>query len=255
MIIDGHAHLTREAYGGAARLYERMAFAGIDRTVLVPGGMLDVRRMSAYLTGQAQPDTSSIPNDVVEELVTADPDRFIGYYCVNPHRGDEAVHDFRAAVARGFAGLKLAPLVHRFPLTSPTVHALAAACGELGVPFYSHVVAHATASTDKMGLLAEAFPGTTFIVGHMGFGPADEVAIDVAARHDNVFLETSGGSFLGIQLALSRLGPTKLIFGSEFPMHDQYLELEKLRLVASDHALEQITGRNLSFIHESEGAK
>jgi predicted TIM-barrel fold metal-dependent hydrolase len=253
MIIDGHAHVTRADYGSAARLRERMDRAGIDRAVLVPGGMIDVRRMTAYLTGQAQPE-ASIPNDVVEELIAADPARFLGFYCVNPNLGDAVVGELRAAIGRGFSGLKLAPMVHRFPLTSPTVGALAEACGELGVPFYSHVIGHPSASTDKIGALARQFPQTTFILGHMGFGPADDVAIDVGAENDNVFLETSGGSFLGIEGALARLGPGKLIFGSEFPMHHPQLELEKLRLMASGDALAQITGGNLQRLLGSRSA-
>lgn len=245
MIIDGHAHVTREGYGNAELLRRRMRETGIDRTVLVPGGMIDVRRMSAYVTGAAQPNTTSIPNDVVEQLIREDPVHFAGFYCVNPGVGMACVEDFRAALGRGFHGLKLAPIVHRFRLDLPSVKELALTCAEFGVPFYSHVIADAGASTEKMGELAAEFKETLFIIGHMGLGPADTLAVDVAAKYDNVLLETSGGSFLGIQSALARLGASKLIYGSEFPLHHQSVELHKLELLVKDSDFELVAGGNM----------
>ncbi|MFQ5896819.1 MAG: amidohydrolase family protein [Candidatus Methylomirabilia bacterium] len=245
MIIDGHAHVTEADYGSPDRLSAQMAEAGITQAVLVPGGMIDVRRMTRYLTGQEPVPEGAIPNGVVERLVAQNPGRFFGFYCVNPHDGDRAVEAFRDAIGRGFRGLKLAPLVHRFALTSETVRDLAEACGALGVPFYTHVTYSPGAATDKIGFLAREFPATTFILGHMGFGPADIDAVELALRYDNLYLETSGGSFLVLKLAFERLGAGKLVFGSEFPLYHPRAELEKIRLLADGEAFERIIGTNL----------
>lgn len=40
MIVDGHAHVTEADYGSAELLIAQMIQAGIDRAVLVPGGIL-----------------------------------------------------------------------------------------------------------------------------------------------------------------------------------------------------------------------
>jgi predicted TIM-barrel fold metal-dependent hydrolase len=245
MIIDGHAHVTDADYGAPDLLMRCMASTGIARAVLVPGGMIDVRDMTGHLTGRSLARTDDIPNHLVERLVREYPHRFYGFYCVNPHRGDVVVAEFEQAVRRGFSGLKLAPVVHRFALTARTVLDLAALCGDLGVPFYTHVVYSPGASTEKAGILAREFPGTTFILGHMGFGPADLEAVDLAGRYDNLYLETSGGSFLGIKTALERLGPGKIIYGSEFPLHHPKVELEKLRLLTDGDAFDQVAGLTL----------
>jgi len=245
VIVDGHAHVTEDGYGSPELLAAQMAQANIDRAVLVPGGMIDVRKMTRYITGGEPIHAPAIPNQLVERLIRQRPEKFLGFYCVNPHEGDAAVAEFELAVRRGFRGLKLAPLVHRFSLTSRTVLDLAAACGALGVPLYTHVVYHPGACTEKMGLLAGQFSGTVFILGHMGFGPADMDAIELAARHDNLFLETSGGSYLILKAALERLGPGKLIFGSEFPLHHPQVELEKLDLLLRGPAFEQVTSTNM----------
>lgn len=245
MIIDGHAHVTEADYGSAELLIAQMTQAGIDRAVLVPGGMIDVRKMTRYISGAEPVAASAIPNELVARLIGQHPDKFFGFYCVNPHAGDAAVAELRRAVESGFRGLKLAPLVHRFSLTSKTVFDLADACGDLGVPFYTHVVYSPAASTEKVGVLARQFPHTTFIVGHMGFGPADIDAVELALRHDNLFLETSGGSYLILKAALERLGPEKLIFGSEFPLHHPQVELEKIHLLLRGEGFERVTSKNL----------
>lgn len=245
MIVDGHAHVTEADYGSAELLIAQMIQAGIDRAVLVPGGMIDVRKMTRYISGAEPVAASAIPNELVARLIGQHPDKFFGFYCVNPHEGDAAVAEFERAVERGFRGLKLAPLVHRFSLTSKTVFDLADACGDLGVPFYTHVVYSPGASTEKVGVLARQFSRTTFILGHMGFGPADVDAVELALRRDNLFLETSGGSFLILKAALERLGPGKLIFGSEFPLHHPRVELEKIHLLLRGEDFERVTSKNL----------
>ncbi|RHK58905.1 hypothetical protein DW054_16710 [Dorea formicigenerans] len=136
---------------------------------------------------------------------------------------------------KGFVGLKLAPMVHQFSLSSRIVRELADICGELQIPFYSHVVFSPAASTKKFCTLVEEFPKTTFILGHMGFGPADREAIEYAYNHENMFIETSQGSFINLQYALKRLGSTKLIYGSEFPMYSPYIGLETIKEVVSNN--------------------
>lgn len=249
MIIDAHAHVTYADYGCADLLISEMDAHGIDKAVLFPGGMIDVRKMTTYITGADPVSQDNIPNELVESLFTKYSDKFYGFYCVNPNHGEETVEKFRLAIKRGFSGLKLAPIVHRFALNSRTVHELATACGELDVPLYSHVVFSPGASTEKFGLLAKQFPNTKFILGHMGFGPSDVDAVELAYTCDNIFLESSGGSYLIIKSALERVGPSKLIYGSEFPMQHPQVELEKIRLLAKGEAFDQITSKTfLSLI-------
>jgi uncharacterized protein len=245
MIIDAHAHVTREDYGNKDLLLSQMREAGIDKAILVPGGMIDVRKMTSYLLQRDQPKGEPIPNDVVDELVKEHPDKFLAFHCVNPTHGEKAVDEFRKAIAQGKKGLKLAPLIHRFSLTSNAVKDLAKTCAELGVPFYTHVVFHPDASTEKVAILAKEFPRTTIILGHMGLAPADDQAIECAFQNDNVFLETSVSSYLIVKEALRRLGTGKLIFGSEFPLYHPHLELEKIRILLKEEGFEQVTSKNI----------
>ncbi len=234
MIIDGHAHVSATDFGSADELLRQLDQAGIDKAVCVPGGMIDVRQFSRYLSGRLQPDPN-IPNHLVFEAIARHADRLYGFVCINP-KDAKAADMMRDGFDRGCRGVKLAPTVHRFAFSEPVLAEVAEECGRRGFPVYTHVVPQPGATTGDFAALAQRHPGTSFILGHMGFGPGDVDAIEFAARLPNFYLETSLGNFLIMRDALAKAGPGKLIFGSEFPLSHPKVELEKIKLLdASAH--------------------
>lgn len=229
MIIDAHAHISATEYGATGIYLSQLGEAGIDRGVVVPGGMVDVRKMTDYITGRAKPE-SIVPNNLyLEESCRAHPS-LTGFACVDPH-SPEAVEALEKSFQQGFRGLKLSPLTHQFSFAGKGVAALADCCRSYGFPVYTHVVFSPGASTARFVALARQFPETNFILGHMGFGPADQEALEAAAELDNFFLETSTGSYLHIAEAVKRAGAGKVIFGSEFPLSHPAVELKKILLL------------------------
>lgn len=135
MIIDGHAHISDTDYGNVDKLIEIYNDLGIDRGIIVPGGMLDVRIMTKYVTGTLTPTNVIPPNELIKSALEKYPDRFWGFYCVNPSGGQTVLSEFEDAIRNGFSGLKLSPMNHQFSLSSSVVKELAKLCGELNVPF------------------------------------------------------------------------------------------------------------------------
>ena len=244
MIIDAHAHLVRGDYGNAELYVSQIRQAGIDAGVAVPGGMVDVRRLTDYVTGRAEPSTDPPDNAYVQEAVRAYP-QLVAMHCADPH-ADGAVEGLIAAFENGCRGLKLSPLSHRFSFSARAVHELVECAEAFGLPVYSHVLFNPGASTEKFVALARAYPSVPFILGHMGFGPADPDAVQAAVELDNLFLETSSGNTLHIRLAIEKAGAGKVIFGSEFPLCHPKAELEKiLCLGLSSGDLERVLWRNI----------
>src|SRR6185503_9616178 len=64
--------------------------------------------------------------------------------------------------------------------------------------------------------LIRDFPRVRFVLAHMNFFHPEE-AIDLAARHENVLLDTSWQPAGVIRRAFRRLGETRLLFGSDWP--------------------------------------
>lgn len=247
MVIDGHAHVSASDYGNVAALLHQLDQAGIDRALVVPGGMVDVRQMTRVLMGSVRPDPS-IPNEQVYSAIDRHSDRIYGLVCINPRSGSTAIRMMEDGFRHGCRGVKLAPIVHQFGFNEPVLAEVAAACGERGFPLYTHVLPHPGCTTTDYAALAQRWPGTNFILGHMGFGPGDADAIQLAGDLKNLYLETSLGNYLMLREALQRLGPSKLIFGSEFPLSHPGAELAKICLLEADAQPSILAGNILRLL-------
>lgn len=254
MIIDAHAHISETTYGNAQLYLDQLQEAGIERGIVVPGGMMDVRKMTDYITGRAKPEHSEPNNQYVADFCQSHSEKFKGFVCINPH-DPQALEKLEQGFRDGFVGLKLSPMSHEFSFSSKLVADLTVCCGEHGFPLYSHVVFSPGASTAKFASLAWQFPKTNFILGHMGFGPADQEGLKAATVMDNFYLETSTGNFLHIQEAVKKAGSRKIIFGSEFPLSHPAAELQKIFLLRlPEQKQEQILGGNIkTLLHLDKG--
>jgi len=244
-IIDAHAHISDTSYGNVDIYLDQLKEAGIEQGIVVPGGMLDVRKMTDYITGRAQPENPIPNNSYVQQSCNTHSAALWGLICVNPH-DDDGLLNLENGFKSGYRGLKLSPMSHQFSFASKAVANLAACCGEYGFPVYTHVVYSPGASTARFAALARQFPKTNFILGHMGFGPADQEGLEAAVELDNFYLETSTGNFLHIRESVKRAGPGKIVFGSEFPLSHPKAELEKILLLKlPESEREKILGGNM----------
>jgi predicted TIM-barrel fold metal-dependent hydrolase len=228
MIIDGHAHVSATDFGNADQLLRQLDQAGIDKAVCIAGGTIDLRQFSRVVLGRLQPNPN-VPNHLVYEAIKRHADRFYGFVYLNPK--EKTLETLKEGLDRGCRGVKLAPQVHRFVFKERVLAEVADECGRRGFPVYTHVLPSPGASTADFAELARRHPKTNFILGHMGFGPGDADAIDFAAKIENLYLESSLGNYLILQDAIAKLGPRKLVFGSEFPLSHPKVELEKIRLL------------------------
>jgi len=244
VIIDAHAHISATSYGSAGKYLSQLKEAGIDQGIVVPGGTMDVRKMTDYIIGKATPENPIPDNLYVKESCRIYPS-LQGFACIDPHSPD-AVKALEDSFKQGFRGLKLTPMTHQFSFAGKAVAALAECCGNHGYPLYSHVVFSPGAATARFVALARQFPKTNFILGHMGFGPADREALEAAVELENFFLETSTGSYLHIEQSVEKAGAGKIIFGSEYPLSHPAVELKKILLLGlPDGDSEKILGGNI----------
>jgi uncharacterized protein len=228
MIIDAHCHILPSEQGLEIAL-RYMADANVDHTILVPGGMIPVLGFGDFLRGRQALTTSAPDNDFVRSVFSKYPREFSGFFQVDPafHMQD----DWDEASAQGFLGFKLNPLVNRVSLVAPEVKELCEYLVSRDLPLYTHIVLQGDASLDALELLLKDFRKLKLILGHMGFASTDLSAIQLASRFENVYLETSVGSFVAIQEAVRRIGARRIIFGSEGPVHHVGAELRKIELL------------------------
>ena len=265
-IIDAHAHISEKdlfkdkeggmrAKSSPEKLIEQMNDMGVQRAVI----------MGIRFPGSSEkPDT----NEFIARTVKRHKKRFVGFACVDPRKGNNAVRALEHSIKElGLNGLKLHPCEQQFYPNDPRIYPVIKKAVELRIPIEIHS-GHGTGLL-KFGRpihideLATTFPKATIIMLHMGgskgrFLNNSYEALEVAYKNDNVFLETSWASPNTIKEAIELIGPERVVFGSDYGGGDQNPTFELLKiidlrlrfpnLIRSTDDLELILGGNISRI-------
>lgn len=180
-IIDMHGHLgpNVELYLPAAPLdsmRKSLSRAGVRKIICAPHEAL-----------MADPQRG---NALMQETINRYPEHFLGYWAINPHYPQlirQLAEQFAAAC--GFVGLKCLPDYHTYPIT-----------GDRYRPAMEYADAHRLLvlvhtwgwsgfdAPEMLAVVAERYPGATFLMGHAGFGDWEN-SIAIARELPNVYLE------------------------------------------------------------------
>jgi hypothetical protein len=221
MVIDAHMHIDNvPALGWRLDVdlcIERMDEAGIQRAVVMT------------IT-----DAPEVNPDAVQMLAGACAryaDRLVGFVRIHPWYGADALALLETAFDQyGYKGLKLHPVTtSAHPAGEETLRLIRAAA-KRDAPTLFHCGDEPLSTPLAVAEAARACPEATIILGHMGgYAHADE-ALEVAERQTNLILETSAFPYPAkIREAVERIGPERVIYGSDGPACSPRLELEKVR--------------------------
>jgi uncharacterized protein len=214
-----------------ARLLARMDAAGVDM---------------AMVCSLAQ----RIENDFIAGLVAAHPDRLFGFGQVQP-QADDAIEQIAELAQRpGILGLKLHPSLHGYHVAD---HGLLdpvwAACREHGLAILVNALDDPFVTPLGIEEIARGFPEVPVLIGHMGAVWNVPEACIVAARNDNLYLETSATLLSDVRVAYARVGPEKIVMGSEYPGSDFDLERMKIaKAIEDEHDRALVEGGNIARI-------
>ncbi len=192
-----------------------MDSAGIEKSVLLP---LDLRT-----TGYGY-----VPNDHIADLVRQYPDRFIGFACVDPHMGTEAIAELERSVKElGLKGLgELDGTKQNFCPSDREVYPLYETCVQLDIPIVFHGGNSPGYPIEKanpvyVDQVAHDFPTLRIAIAHMGW-PWHDLAAAIAWNRPNVYLDFNAIRFKYISQGVITLMNTalqdKILFSHDYPV-------------------------------------
>jgi len=281
MIIDAHTHILppsiiearseymaadrwfgllyaspRSRLASAPELIASMDHAGIDAAVCFGFGFRDneiCRRC----------------NDYVLEAAAQWPDRIIPFAVVSPAE-EGAVLEAERCLEAGAAGIgELMPDGQEFDLQDERLAALIQLLEASSTPLMLHVnelIGHRYPGKGQVGpedayRLATAHPTLNLILSHWGGGlPFYEIMPSARAALTNVWYDTAASPLLyddQIFSLVTRWAPTKVIFGTDYPLLTQRRFLDRvLSLDIPAEKLQAMLAANLlTALGRSEGQK
>ena len=172
-------------------------------------------------------------NDYIIRSVKSFPTRLIGFCCVNPAWGDDALKEVERCAGEGIKGVgELHPDTQGIDLASREVMApLMEVARSLGLVVLTHAsepVGHlypgkGRTTPDKLYQFIRHFPENTIVCAHWGGGlPFYGLMPEVAKELENVYYDTAASPYLYkseiIPTIVGLNGPDRVLFGTDFPL-------------------------------------
>lgn len=237
-IIDAHVHVfTTLAFPGRPPFSADALIECMDEPMPIAGEMRRVDRALIMPSARStlEPGLSfRDQHEVVIDGTRKHPDRLFGMFMFNPYCGvQQGIEELEHLVKEErFRALKLHPTQHAYtpPNAMHMLSPILEAAERLDLGVLIHTGDAPFALPVMMAPLAEAFPRVRFALGHFGNQRMvlAEEAIEVARRHDNVWLETSCAHLQHLKDGIRVLGASKLLFGSDSPYHDMLTHLRPI---------------------------
>jgi len=191
----------------------------------------------------------SIDNPYIRSVVDRFPDRIIGFGQVNP-RVPGAVEALRECAALGLKGIKLHPTLHGYHFADHgLLDPIFQAASEEGLALLVNALDDPWCAPLSIEEISKNFPDAPLLIAHMGTVWNVTEAMIVSERNPHIYLETSSTQLLEVQMAYKRVGPEKIVMGTDWPGSAFVLERAKIaRAIPNDADRALIEGDNLARI-------
>lgn len=195
-------------------------------------------------------------NDQTYAAAATHPNRFLAYVVINPNF-PETIEDELARWPKQAPRplIKLHPFVHRYPVNGPNYRPMWEFANRTSAVVLSHTwESDPTCGPLMFDELAREYPAVRFILGHSGVTRRGyEQAVQVARKHENVFLDTSGSqSHNGIlEYCVAQVSSQKVLFGSDLPFLEAAMGIGRVAFARlPDSQKEAILGPNFQQLVE-----
>lgn len=205
-----------------ADLLESMDKAGVHKSVLLG--------QDAHATPNPSFKQYTIKNQELARIARQGKDRFIPFAGVDPNAGAEAKKELGRAIKElGLRGLKIHSSASSvYPNDRRKMYPLYETCQEYGLPILFHTGTTGLgdceirySKPEYLDEVGQDFPDLKIVMAHFGW-PWMEVAIAIALRNPNVFIDISGWKPKHIpgNLLPYLNGPLqdRFLFGTDYPM-------------------------------------
>lgn len=168
------------------------------------------------------------------------------------HQAEDYLDHFRKLLTLPILGIKYHSDLQELPLESPKLSAMMEILAESpksSLPVYLHTgnfpIYRPLDQPWEKSLLAlvSSFPTVTFVCGHAGWDHPT-AALKAALKHPNLYLETSWQPPATIRRLCDKVGPERLLFGSDFPLFSQNRALRNVRAALVDEEYEMVVEKN-----------
>lgn len=234
-IIDFHAHIfpdkiAEKASRAIGMFYNgKMSYTGLSSELLTSGSAAGVERYVVHSSATRPEQVVSINDFIIEE--TANESRFIGFGTIHPDCS-RPNDEIERILKKGIKGIKLHPDFQNFEADSPKMNDIYRQLTELHIPILIHAGDNRFdfSGPVRIARILDSFPSIKLIAAHFGGYSQWDEAFEFLAGRDLWFDTSSSFWKISSEMAykmIKKHGPSRFLFGSDFPMWDHREELQR----------------------------
>jgi predicted TIM-barrel fold metal-dependent hydrolase len=204
------------------QLLDEMSEAGVAKAVILG--------QDTHATPNPAFRSYTLRNDEVASIADRSGDRLVPFAGVDPNSGKAAVTELKRAVRKlGMRGLKVHSSANSVYINDrKRMYPIYEFCQEAGIPILFHTGTTGLgdceikfSKTELLDEVCQSFPDLKVIMAHFGW-PWPEVAMAIALRNPNVFIDVSGWKPKYIPPTvlpyLNGILQDRFLFGTDYPM-------------------------------------
>ena len=218
------------------QLLDEMDDAGVEGAVILG--------QDAHATKNPAFRNYTMKNEELARLAARSKDRLVPFAGVDPNAGRGAIEELRRSVRNlGMRGLKVHGSANSVYLNDrKLMFPIYEVCQELGLPILFHTGTTGLgdceirySKTELLDEVCQSFPDLKVVMAHFGW-PWPEVAVAIALRNPNVFIDVSGWrpryTPQSVMPYLNGILQDRFLFGTDYPMlrHKEWLDDFSLNL-------------------------
>ena len=222
MIIDGHVHKGVSWLGWQKNEITMEKLLEIYDTLGVDLGVLNAWQIFYDIEAG---------NKETYEMTNKYPERLIGFGIICPRDRNKACDEVKKCIEiYGFKGLKFHPSINEYMVDSSLVDPVMEIASKYKLSILIHSENDGFSHPRMIGSVAERYPATNLIIGHMG-GHAWLEAVEMAKKYKNIYLDTTDmlNEVYILPTAVKVAGANKILWGSDAPVLNTAVEMEKIK--------------------------
>ncbi len=260
-VIDSHCHIYPQKIAEKA-VHGTDNFYGV--VSVCKGTVEDLYRASDSFDGFLVHSVATTPHQVrsinkfISEEVKSH-NNLIGFGTLHCDSEDIA-GDIDDLLSLNLKGVKMHPDIQKFKLDDDNAFKIFAICEQKKLPVLLHTgdKRYDYSNPNRLIPVLETFKNLTVIGAHFGGYSVWETAYKALYKYDNFYVDCSSSlPYISDELAvkmINKYGTDKVLFGTDYPMHDPKQELEHfLSLGYSKEEYQNMLANNLENMLKNNG--
>ena len=222
MIIDSHVHVGGDAFGfdmTEDKVLKSMEKYKIDKCLVSNGDAGEYGHDLKLIPADMQVDQKTALKRMITFAKENEGKIYVGFWCKAHHEEvDEELVKMLEENRKHVVFLKVHPFHSNLAFDDDKMIPYLELAIKYNLPVVVHTGESYNDSPERVYNMAKKYPQLKFVMAHMGLGTDNQLAVDLMAKADNLYADTTWVPVSTTLEVIKRYGSKRVMFGTDSPI-------------------------------------